>query len=248
MKAIYTTPKFYKSCSGWYIWSRFNDHQNPISHESLSLPETKGMIVALMETTMDWSSAAIRLLVNGVFIGLMIGLTAKYARLLRYSFSFFMISLIVYFLCYTLKNFDLNLGMALGLFAIFGIIRYRTEPLATEEMTYLFVTIGMAVINALSDKFLSVWELITINGIVLLAIFIGERFMLRSLGDVLPSSSNQANKSRIVIHLPYPEKEVEATIHRQMEIQQKNLGLSTLEYQLVKVDLLQQQVVVHLFI
>ena len=49
--------------------------------------------------------------------------------------------------------------MALGLFAIFGIIRYRTEPLQTEEMTYLFVTIGMAVINALSEEFLSIIEL-----------------------------------------------------------------------------------------
>ncbi|GIR99599.1 MAG: hypothetical protein CM15mP102_04200 [Flavobacteriales bacterium] len=63
-----------------------------------------------------------------------------------------MISLIVFFLCFTLKNFDLNLGMALGLFAIFGIIRYRTQPLQTEEMTYLFITIGMAVNLKLCQK------------------------------------------------------------------------------------------------
>ena len=63
--------------------------------------------------------------------------------------------------------------MALGLFAIFGIIRYRTEPLKTEEMTYLFVTIGMAVINALSEEFLSIIELSIINFIVLVFIVFG---------------------------------------------------------------------------
>ena len=109
----------------------------------------------------NWFSALSRFSINLLFIGIMILLTARHISLRRFSFTFLMISLIVYFLCYTLKNFDLNLGMALGLFAIFGIIRYRTEPLQTEEMTYLFVTIGMSVINALSDEFLNLLELST---------------------------------------------------------------------------------------
>ena len=111
----------------------------------------------------DWNTALIRFSVNTGFIASMILIISKQMVLRRFSFSFLMISLIVFFLCFTLKNFDLNLGMALGLFAIFGIIRYRTQPLQTEEMTYLFITIGMAVINALSEEFLSVSELIIIN-------------------------------------------------------------------------------------
>jgi len=82
----------------------------------------------------NWLSALSRFSVNLLFIGIMILLTARHISLRRFSFTFLMISLIVYFLCYTLKNFDLNLGMALGLFAIFGIIRYRTEPLQTDRI------------------------------------------------------------------------------------------------------------------
>ena len=126
----------------------------------------------------DWTTALIRFSINTAFILLMIFIISKQFVLRRFSFTFLMISLVVFFLCYTLKNFDLNLGMALGLFAIFGIIRYRTLPLQTEEMTYLFITIGVAVINALSEDFLSTYELIIINLIVLIFIIFGE-FSLR---------------------------------------------------------------------
>ena len=94
----------------------------------------------------DWNTALIRFSVNTGFITSMILIISKQMVLRRFSFSFLMISLIVFFLCFTLKNFDLNLGMALGLFAIFGIIRYRTQPLQTEEMTYLFITIGTSLV------------------------------------------------------------------------------------------------------
>ena len=69
----------------------------------------------------DWNTALVRFTVNTIFIALMILIISKQMVLRRFSFSFLMISLIVFFLCFTLKNFDLNLGMALGLFAIFGI-------------------------------------------------------------------------------------------------------------------------------
>ena len=67
----------------------------------------------------DWNTALIRFSVNTGFITSMILIISKQMVLRRFSFSFLMISLIVFFLCFTLKNFDLNLGMALGLFAIF---------------------------------------------------------------------------------------------------------------------------------
>ena len=122
----------------------------------------------------DWTTALVRFSINTIFIASMIFIISRQTVLKRFSFTFMMISLIVFFLCYTLKNFDLNLGMALGLFAIFGIIRYRTLPLQTEEMTYLFVTIGVAVINALSEDFLTVNELIIINITIILFILFGE--------------------------------------------------------------------------
>ena len=111
-----------------------------------------------------------RFIINLVFIASLILMIRKQAILKVLSFTFLIISLVIYFLCYTLKNLDLNLGMALGLFAIFGIIRFRTEPLHNDQMTYLFVTIGMTVINSLSEGFLNTVELLVVNIIVLIAI------------------------------------------------------------------------------
>ena len=57
----------------------------------------------------------------------------------------------------------LELSFALGLFAIFGIIRYRTETIPIKEMTYLFVVVGLSVINALANKKISYSELLFAN-------------------------------------------------------------------------------------
>jgi hypothetical protein len=72
----------------------------------------------------------------------------------------------------------LQIGFALGLFAIFGIIRYRTSQIPIKEMTYLFVVIGIAVINALANKKISYTELIFTNLMILAVVFIVERLWL----------------------------------------------------------------------
>ena len=68
-------------------------------------------------------------------------------------------------------KYELDLGMALGLFAIFGILRYRTVPLNVKEMTYLFVVIGISVMNALSNKKMSYVEIVTANSAILFALY-----------------------------------------------------------------------------
>ncbi len=95
-----------------------------------------------------------------------------------YLFTYYLISIIVFFICFTLKKYEINMGMALGLFAIFGIIRYRTDPIGIKEMTYLFVVIGISVINSLANKKLSYAEIILGNLLVVGAITIIERFWL----------------------------------------------------------------------
>lgn len=80
-----------------------------------------------------------------------------------YLFTYAIISTIIFFLCYLLENVELNIGFALGLFAIFGILRYRTNQIPIKEMTYLFLVIGISVINALVNKNVSVAEIIFTN-------------------------------------------------------------------------------------
>ncbi|MGV8135363.1 MAG: DUF4956 domain-containing protein [Mangrovibacterium sp.] len=93
-------------------------------------------------------------------------LYAKRSRRKDFIFSYFAISVTVFTLCFLLESVKLELGFALGLFAIFGIIRYRTDAIPIKEMTYLFVVIGISVINALSNKKVSYVELLFTNMII----------------------------------------------------------------------------------
>ena len=77
-----------------------------------------------------------------------------------YLFTYLLISLTVFLLCILLDSVKIELAFALGLFAIFGIIRYRTDPIPIKEMTYLFLVIGVSVINALANKKISYSELV----------------------------------------------------------------------------------------
>ncbi len=96
-----------------------------------------------------------------------------------YLFTYYMIGIIVFFLCFTLKKYELDIGMALGLFAIFGIIRYRTNPIPIKEMTYLFIIIGVSVINSLANQKMSYAEIVGATVIVVITIFIIERLLFR---------------------------------------------------------------------
>jgi len=99
-----------------------------------------------------------------------------------YLFTYIMISVTVFLLSFLLENVKLQLGFALGLFAIFGIIRYRTNPIPIREMTYLFIVIGISVINALANKKISYSELIFTNFIIVLIVWLFEKvFFLRHL-------------------------------------------------------------------
>jgi hypothetical protein len=89
-----------------------------------------------------------------------------------YLFTYILISTIVFLLCYMLENVILEIGFALGLFAIFGIIRYRTQTIAIKEMTYLFLIIGISVMNALTKTSTSILE-ITFSNLVIIFITFG---------------------------------------------------------------------------
>jgi hypothetical protein len=84
-----------------------------------------------------------------------------------YLFTYILISSIVFLLCFLLANVKLQIGFALGMFAIFGIIRYRTDALPIKEMTYLFLIIGVSVINALTNAETSLIDLLFSNFVII---------------------------------------------------------------------------------
>ncbi len=104
-------------------------------------------------------------------------LYAKRSRRKDFIFSYFAISVTVFTLCFLLESVKLELGFALGLFAIFGIIRYRTDAIPIKEMTYLFVVIGISVINALSNKKVSYVELLFTNMIIVATMWALEKVL-----------------------------------------------------------------------
>src|SRR6218665_3986078 len=83
-----------------------------------------------------------------------------------YLFTYYLIGMITFFLCFSLRKLDIDTGMGLGLFAIFGILRYRTESIEIKEMTYLFLIIGISVMNSLSSSKITLSEIILINGVL----------------------------------------------------------------------------------
>lgn len=115
-----------------------------------------------------------RFLFNAFFVWIIIHIFYyRKSRKMNFYFTFSLISISVFFITFLLGSVKMKLGMALGLFAIFGIIRYRTELISVREMTYLFVIIAISVINALSVK-LSYLELAVANVIFVLAIWFFE--------------------------------------------------------------------------
>ena len=130
----------------------------------------------------DFYKMTIKLFINVVFLtGIIRFIYYKYSKKKQYLFTFYLIGIVVFFLCFTLKKYELDLGMALGLFAIFGILRYRTIPIDVKEMTYLFVVIGISVMNALSNKKMSYAEILAANSIILLVVYYFERFYNKNI-------------------------------------------------------------------
>ena len=121
-----------------------------------------------------------------ILIRLLINITVLYI-LLRFIyfpyngkrkmyFTYFLIGIMIFIISAFLGMVNIQMGFALGLFAVFSIIRYRTPPIEIKDMTYLFLVIGVAVVNALVH-FTEFWRGIIIsNAVILLSTYLQERY------------------------------------------------------------------------
>lgn|SRR5574344_176835 len=90
-----------------------------------------------------------------------------------YYFTYVLISVCIFMLIFLMGGVKMKVGVALGLFAIFGIIRYRTESVPIREMTYLFLVIALSALNGLSSS-LSWVEILSANVLTILAVWLCE--------------------------------------------------------------------------
>lgn len=101
----------------------------------------------------------------------------------EFFFTFFVFNIIIFLLSFLLNKVDLSLGAAFGLFAVFSMLRYRTENISIKDMTYLFLVIAIGLINAITkikdadDSYEYVF-LVLINAFVLALAFILESKLL----------------------------------------------------------------------
>ena len=97
---------------------------------------------------------------------LVFGIYARRHGKTDYVFTYVMFNLITFTLCFMLRQAEISIEFALGLFAVFGILRYRTEAIRTQDLTYMFVVIGIAILNAVANKKVSLAELLLVNGAI----------------------------------------------------------------------------------
>jgi len=119
--------------------------------------------------------ALLRLTVNTAALLILIRLIYyRYKKSKPNVFSFFLMGTMIFLVCILLKGVEMNMGMALGLFAIFSVIRFRTRNYSMKDIAYLFSVIGISAINAMFDFPHPVRGTIIVNLILILAVFILE--------------------------------------------------------------------------
>jgi hypothetical protein len=126
----------------------------------------------------------IRFVINLIFLFCLIKLVYyKYSRNEMFLFAFFLMGIMIFFIGSILNSVFLEIGMAVGLFAIFTILRLRTTNVSIKDMAYMFTTIGLSVINSLKMAGFPLLGVIIINMIVIVSAYFLEEFLVRNSSE-----------------------------------------------------------------
>jgi|TARA_B110000858_G_scaffold97199_1_gene111858 hypothetical protein len=175
----------------------------------------------------DFSKLLFKFGINFIFLIIIVRLV--YYRVKDdkdYVFTYIMFNILTFFICFLLRKVPMEMGFALGLFAVFGILRYRTEAIPIRQMTYLFIVIGISMINALSNKSVSIFEVLFTNGLITLITYLIDRLWFQSIEE---------NKTIIYekIDLIKPEKKEDM-----IKDLRNRTGLPVHEFKVDKIDFL----------
>jgi hypothetical protein len=153
----------------------------------------------------------------------------------EYLFTYILISMVVFFMVMLLENVGVELGFALGLFAIFGMLRYRTRQIPIREMTYLFLVIGVSVINSLANRRVSYAELLLTNTAIVFITFLLEKvFLLRT------ETKKLVNYERIELIKPARRAELIADL-------EERTGLTIHRVEIDRIDYLRDAARIYIF-
>ena len=153
----------------------------------------------------------------------------------EFFFTYILIAISTFMLIYVLGDVKLKAGIALGLFAMFSIIRYRTEQIAIREMTYLFVIIALSAINGLTISELSIGEVIIINILFIVTTWICETKLLISHYSYKVIKYDNVN-----LITPDKRKELIADL-------EKRTGLKVVKVEVGAIDFLKDAAIVKMY-
>lgn len=123
----------------------------------------------------DFAKLAARLALDLLFATIIIfGVYYRRYRTREYLFTYYLFNIITFSLCFLLRKVPAEIGFALAIFGVFGILRYRTEQIRIRDLTYLFIVIGVAIVNAVSNHAISLMELLTVNLTIVIAAYLLE--------------------------------------------------------------------------
>ena len=176
-----------------------------------------------------------RFVLNIVAVGIVVR-CFYYPKSLRrdYYFTFMLISVSIFMLVYYMEGAKLKVGAALGLFAIFGIIRYRTEAVPIREMTYLFFLVALSVVNGMAEK-MSLLELLIPN-----LIFIGVAWLFESNRMVRHVSSKIICYDKVGLIVPERRSELSADL-------EQRTGLLILRLEIGAIDFLRDSTLIKIY-
>ncbi|MBQ7527640.1 MAG: DUF4956 domain-containing protein [Bacteroidaceae bacterium] len=152
-----------------------------------------------------------------------------------YMFIFILMSLSIFLLVSLMEGDGMNLGAAMGLFAIFGIMRFRTEAVPIREMTYLFMLIAVSVVNALSraeyHPKADYWDgfgLVTIVFVNL--VFVGMAWIFESGKLVSSSCSKYILYDNVALVAPEKRKELKADLEARTGLKIQRIEVGTIDF------------------
>lgn len=118
----------------------------------------------------------LRTAINLAFITALVrGVYYRFSPNREFAFTYFLFNILIFFVCYLMSGVNVNMGFGFGLFAIFGILRYRTATLSIKEMTYLLAVIVLAVLNSVSSQDISLVEQMSMSLFVVFFIYAMEK-------------------------------------------------------------------------
>lgn len=151
----------------------------------------------------------------------------------EYVFTFFIFNLIIFLITYLLNKVEMSLGAAFGLFAVFSMLRYRTEDISIKDMTYLFLSIAMGLICAVSK---GSWdELTLINLIILLITWLLESKVLMK---------KEVTKIVMYENIELIKPENQAALTADLE---KRMGVKINHVTIGKIDFLRDSAMLHVY-